>query len=75
MKICKLRFIILSKSGHDIVTVEKEEVKQEFDKLREKGFVALTKKGEKVESAEKIPDTVEELIFGKPVGYSGERGN
>lgn len=70
-----MKFRILNKTGDEVLTLEKEEVKEKFDQLIEEGFHAQTKKGELVEDVEKVPDTVEELIFGKKAVWSGERGN
>lgn len=55
--------------------MEKESITKEFNRLRENGYEAVTKTGEKIEKAEKIPDTVEELIFSKPLRRTGNRGN
>jgi len=71
-----MKFIILNKSGHTAVMPKtRKEIKTEFDKLQEQGFKALTKEGKQIKKAEEIPNTVEELIFGADVKYSGKRGN
>jgi len=70
----KLR--ILDASGHTTLVREKPgEIKKEFIKLQKQGFKALTKEGKEIKKAGKIPDTMEELVFGKNVKYSGDRGN
>jgi len=52
-----------------------EQITREFKKLKDKGFKALTKTGKEIKTPEEIPDTVEELIFGSEIKYSGKRGN
>jgi len=66
-----MRFYILNKEGHSTLTVEGKKAEKEFDRLIKEGYEALTKEGKKVE---KCPDTVEELVFGKPIRYTGARG-
>jgi len=71
-----MKFTILNKSGHTTMVLETpRKIKREFDKLQKQGFKALTKEGKQIKEAEEIPDTVEELIFGADVKYSGKRGN
>lgn len=67
-----MKFYILNKKGHSTLTVEEEKVIAEFDKLIKEGYEAVTKEGEKIT---KCPDTVEELVFGKEIKYTGDRGN
>ncbi len=70
-----MKFHVLNKKGDETLTLEKESIIKEFNRLRENGYEAVTKTGEKIEEAEKIPDTVEELIFSKPLQRTGNRGN
>ncbi|GAH67323.1 unnamed protein product [marine sediment metagenome] len=71
-----MKFRILNKSGHTTMTLETPiKIKREFDKLQKQGFKALTKEGKEIKKAEEIPNTVEELVFGKDAKYSGKRGD
>jgi len=56
------------------LTVEGEQIEVKFLKLKKQGFRALTKEGKEIKDIKKVPDTVEELIFGKKAKYSGKRG-
>lgn len=69
-----MKFSILDASGHKTLTVEGEQAETKFLELKEQGFKALTKEGKEIDDIKEIPDTVEELIFGKKVKYSGKRG-
>ena len=69
-----MKFRILDASGHRTLTVEGEVAEKKFTELKEQGFKALTKEGKEIDDIKKVPDTVEELIFGKKVKYSGKRG-
>jgi len=71
-----MKFRILDGSGHSTMVLETpRKVKREFNKLQKQGFKALTKEGKEIKKAEEIPDTVEELVFGKDAKFSGHRGN
>ena len=71
-----MKFRILDGSGHTAMTLETpKKIKKEFNKLQKQGFKALTKEGKEIKKAEEIPDTVEELVFGKDAKFSGLRGN
>jgi len=71
-----MKFRILDGSGHTtLVRTKPKEIKRDFNKLQKQGFKALTKEGKKIDKAEEIPDTMEELVFGKDVKYSGRYGN
>jgi len=71
-----MKFRILDASGHETMVLETPgKIKREFDKLQKQGFKALTKEGKEIKKAEKIPDTMEELVFGKDIKYSGKRGD
>ncbi len=71
-----MKFRILDVSGHSTVVVETpKEIKTEFNKLQKQGFKALTKEGKEIKKAADIPNTFEELVFGKPAKYSGRYGN
>jgi len=72
----KMKFLILDKSGHSPIRLKtKAQVKEKFKELKEKGFNAVTKDGLEVVRAEDIPNTVEELVWGKDVEFSGLRGD
>ncbi|GAH65330.1 unnamed protein product [marine sediment metagenome] len=70
-----MKFRILNKKGDETLTLEKKNIAKEFNRLKENGYEAVTKTGQKIEKAEKVPDTVEELIFSKPLQRTGNRGN
>lgn len=71
-----MKFRILDASGHTtLVRTKPKEIKKDFIKLQKQGFKAVTKEGKKIDKAEKIPDTMEELVFGKDAKFSGLRGN
>jgi len=71
-----MKFTILNKSGHTTLMLETpKKIKREFNKLQKQGFKALTNEGKEIKKAGEIPDTMEELVFGKDVKYSGKRGN
>ena len=71
-----MKFRILNKSGHTTVMLETpKKIKKEFKKLQKQGFKALTEEGKEIKKAGEIPDTMEELVFGKDVKYSGNRGD
>lgn len=69
-----MKFKILGKSGHKTLTLEGEVAEKKFTELKAQGFRAVTKEGKKIDDLGKVPDTVEELIFGKKVKFSGHRG-
>jgi len=70
-----MRFHILNKQGDETLVVEKENLTKKFEQLIKDGYEAVTKTGRKVSESDKIPDTVEELIFSKPLRRTGNRGN
>jgi len=70
-----MKFRILNKKGDETLTLEKENITKEFNRLMKNGYVAVTKTGEKIDKVDKIPETVEELIFSKPLRRTGNRGN
>lgn len=71
-----MKFRILNESGHTTMTLETpKKIKKEFNKLQKQGFKALTKEGKEIKKAGEIPDTMEELVFGKDAKYSGKRGD
>jgi len=71
-----MKFRILNKLGHTTMVLETpRKVKREFNKLQKQGFKALTKEGKQIKKVEEIPDTMEELVFGKEAKFSGRYGN
>ena len=70
-----MKFYILNKTGDTTLQVKKKDVATEFDKLIKEGYYALDKDGNKTEKLEEIPDTVEELVFGKEIKDTGRRGD
>lgn len=71
-----MKFRILDASGHTTLVREKPgEIKKEFIKLQKQGFKAVTKDGKEIKKVGEIPDTMEELVFGKDAKFSGLRGN
>lgn len=70
-----MKFIILNKKGDETLVVAPKRVTTEFQKQKEKGRYAVNPKtGEEYETSKEIPDTVDELIFGK-LEHRGEHGN
>lgn len=69
-----MKFIILNGKGDSTVAVTPEKIEMEFNRLKEKGYRAVTSEGAEVNEVSEIPDTVEELIFGKEMKFSGIRG-
>lgn len=67
-----MKFYILNKTGDTTLEVETENVATEFNKLIKEGYYALDKDGNKVD---KVPDTVEELVFGREIQDTGRRGD
>ncbi|MBA7594657.1 hypothetical protein ES703_45108 [subsurface metagenome] len=70
-----MKFHVLNKKGDETLTLEKENITREFNRLMKNGYEAVTKTGKKIDKIDKIPDTVEELIFSKPLQRTGNRGN
>lgn len=70
-----MKFHILNKKGDETLTLEKENITKEFNRLMKDGYEAVTKTGQKIDKIDKIPDTVEELIFSKPLQRTGNRGS
>jgi len=71
-----MKFRILDGSGHTAMTLETPKaIKEEFVKLQKQGFKAVTKEGKEIKKAADIPNTYEELVFGKNAKYSGRYGN
>jgi len=75
MKERKMKFYILNKSGDTTLEVDEKNVTAEFDKLIKEGYYALDQNGNRIDKADKVPDTVEELVFGKEIKDTGRRGN
>lgn len=70
-----MKFIILNEKGDETLVVAPSRVATEFQKQKEKGRYAVNPKtGEDYKTVEEIPDTVEELLFGK-LEHRGEHGN
>lgn len=69
-----MKFIILNKGGDSTIAVAPERIVTEFKELKEKGYRAVTSVGKEVKETSEIPDTVEELIWGKEMKFSGIRG-
>ena len=70
-----MKFTILNEQGDETILVPQGKVKEAFKKQVEQGRYAVDpKNGEKYESPEKIPDTVDELLWGK-LEHRGEHGN
>lgn len=69
-----MKFHILNKKGDESLVVEKEGITKEFDRLMKQGYEAATKTGQKITKTDEIPDTVEELVFSKPLENTGSRG-
>lgn len=70
-----MKFYILNKTGDTALQVEKKDVATEFDKLIKEGYYALDQDGKRIDKADKVPDTVEELVFGKEIKDTGRRGD
>lgn len=71
-----MKFFVMDKSGDSPVSLKtKAQVKEKFEELKEQGFNAVTKDGLEVVKAEDIPDTVDELVWGKDIEFSGFRGD
>lgn len=70
-----MKFHILNKKGDETLVVEEKNLAKEFDQLIRGGYQAATKTGQRVTKTSEIPDTLEELIFSKPLKNTGSRGN
>ena len=69
-----MKFHVLNEHGHETLTLEPEKVKSEFDRLISEGYYpANPKTGERFDDVGSIPDTVDELIWGK-LERRGEHG-
>jgi len=70
-----VKFIILNEKGDETLVVSPDRVTAEFQKQKEKGRYAVNPKtGEEYKTVEEIPDTVDELMFGK-LEHRGEHGD
>jgi len=70
-----VKFIILNEKGDETLVITPERVKHEFQAQKEKGRYAVNPKtGEEYKKVEEVPDTVDELLFGK-LEHRGEHGN
>ena len=70
-----MKFTILNKYGDQTIMVPQKKVKEAFKKQVAQGRYAVDlKNGEKYEAPEEIPNTVDELIWGK-LEHRGEHGN
>ena len=67
-----MKFYVLNKSGDTTLEVDEKKAPIEFDRLIKEGYYALDKAGNRVE---KVPDTFEDLVFGKEIKDTGRRGD
>ena len=68
----KMKFYILNKSGDTALEVDEKNAAAEFDRLTKEGYYALDKEGNRVEE---VPETFEDLVFGKEIKDTGRRGD